>query len=174
MPSRDDSLAEEGAEHGGQLLHALRSAGQGLCDRVQLDAKEGQALGRPLRLVGVHDQAELTNDRLREEQVAGHVFLRLGDDKEVVEVADVVDALLGEGEMNDRQQLRAHAWRGAQAEGACLCRSGGSRRGNGPGVGRRSDGARFAARRAAWCRCAELGASMMSLSSVMERCSAQY
>ena len=75
VPSRDDSLAEEGAEHGGQLLHALRSAGHGLCDRVQLDAKEGQALGRPLRLVLLHDQAELTNDRLCGEQVAGHVFL---------------------------------------------------------------------------------------------------
>ena len=55
MPSRDDSLAEEGAEQGGQLLHALGSAGHGLCDRVQLDAEEGQALGRPLCLVGVHD-----------------------------------------------------------------------------------------------------------------------
>ena len=116
MPSRDDSLAEEGAEQGGQLLHALGSAGHGLCDRVQLDAEEGQALGRPLSLVGVHDQAELTNDRLCGEQVAGHVFLRLGDEKEVVEVADVVDALLGEGDLNDRQQLRAHAWRGAQAK----------------------------------------------------------
>ena len=95
VPSRDDSLAEEGAEQGGQLLHALGSARHGLCDRVQQDAEEGQALSRSLCLLLVDDEAELTNDRLCEEQVAGHVFLRVSDEKEVVEVADISDALLG-------------------------------------------------------------------------------
>ena len=117
MPPRDDSLAEEGAEQGGQLLHALWSAGHGLVDRVQEDAEEGQPLSRPLRLVRVDDKAELTNDRLRERQVAGHVFLALGDEKEVVEVANVGDALLGQRELDDRQQLRADARCSAQTKG---------------------------------------------------------
>ena len=53
------------------------------------------ALSRFLCLLLVDDEAELTNDRLCEEQVAGHVFLRVSDEKEVVEVADIGDALLG-------------------------------------------------------------------------------
>ena len=116
VASRDDSLAEEGAQQGSELLHALGSAGHGLRDRVQLDAEEGQLLGRSFRLVGVDDEAELTNDGLRQAQVAAHVCLAPGDEEEVVEVADVGDAVLGEGELHDGQQLRAHARRGAQAE----------------------------------------------------------
>jgi hypothetical protein len=116
MAPRDDSLAEEGAEQGGQLLHALGSARHGLSDRIQLDAEEGQLLGRPLRFVRVNDEAELTNNRLRDAQITGHVLLRFGDEKEVVEVADVGDALLCEGELHDGEQLRADTRRGAQAE----------------------------------------------------------
>jgi hypothetical protein len=89
--SRDDSLAEEGAKDGSQLLHTVGSAGQCLRDRVQQDPEEGQALGWSFRLLLVDDEAELTNDRLCEEQVAGYVFLRLSDEKEVVEVADMGD-----------------------------------------------------------------------------------
>ena len=101
MASCDHSLAEEGAQQCGELLHALGSAGHGLCDRVQLDAEEGQLLCRSLRLVGVDDEAELTNDGLREAQVAAHVFLALGDEEEIVEISDVGDALLGQCELHD-------------------------------------------------------------------------
>jgi hypothetical protein len=62
VPSRDDSLAEEGAQQGRELLHALGSAGYGLIDRVEEDAEEGQPLGRPLRLVRVDNEAELAKD----------------------------------------------------------------------------------------------------------------
>jgi len=81
-----------------------------------LDAEEGQLLSRSFRFVWINDQTELTDDRLRDAQITGHVFLKLGDEKEVVEVADVGDALLGEGELHDGEQLRADTRRGAQAE----------------------------------------------------------
>ena len=103
MPSRDDSLAEEGAQQGGELLHALGSAGDGLVDGVKQNAKEGQPLGRPLRLVRVDDEAEAAKDRLREGQDPGHGVFTAGDEEEVVEVADVRDALLGQGELDDGQ-----------------------------------------------------------------------
>jgi hypothetical protein len=81
-----------------------------------LDAEEGQLLGWSFRFVRINDEAELTNDRLSNAQVAGHVFLNFGDEKEVVEIADVGDALLGEGELYDGEQLRADTRRGAQTE----------------------------------------------------------
>jgi hypothetical protein len=40
-----------------------------------LDAKEGQRLGWSFGLVRVDDEAELTDGRLCEQQMSGHVFL---------------------------------------------------------------------------------------------------
>jgi hypothetical protein len=70
-------------------------------------------LSWPFRLLRVDDEAELTNDRLREGQITGHVFLSLGNEKEIVEVADVGNSLFGEGKLDDGQQLRADPWRSA-------------------------------------------------------------
>jgi hypothetical protein len=73
-------------------------------------------LSRAFRLLRVDDEAELTNDRLREGQIAGHVFLCLGNEKEIVEVSDVGNSRLGQGKLDDRQQLRADPRSGAQAK----------------------------------------------------------
>jgi len=73
-------------------------------------------LRRPFRFLRVDNEAELTNDRLSEGQIAGHVFLRLGDEKEIVEVTDGCDALLGQGEMDDGEQLCADPRRRAQSK----------------------------------------------------------
>jgi hypothetical protein len=81
-----------------------------------LDAEKGQRLGWSLCLVRVDDEAELTDDRLSEEQMSGHVFLGRADEEEVVEVANVADAELCESEVDDRQQLRADARSCAEAE----------------------------------------------------------
>jgi len=81
-----------------------------------LDAEEGQRLGWSLRLVRVDDEAELTDGRLSEQEVSGHVILRCADEEEVVEVANVVDAELRQSEVDDRQQLRADARCCAEAE----------------------------------------------------------
>ena len=116
VPSRDDSLAEEGAQQGCELLHALGSAGHGLLDRVEEDAEEGQLLGWSLCLVGVDDEAELAEHGLSEGQDAGHGGLAVGDEEEVVQVADVGGALLRQGELDDGEQLCAHARCCAQAE----------------------------------------------------------
>ena len=45
-----------------------------------------------------------------------HVFFGRADEEEVVEVADVADAELCERKVDDRQQLRADARSGAEAE----------------------------------------------------------
>ncbi len=81
-----------------------------------MDAEEGQRLGWSLRLVRVDNEAELTDGRLSEEQMSGHVFLGRADEEEVVEVADVADAELCESKVDDRQQLRADARSCAEAE----------------------------------------------------------
>jgi hypothetical protein len=82
-----------------------------------LDAKEGENLGWALRFLGIDDQTELTNDGLCEGQVPRHVFLGVGYEKEVVEEADIVDALLGESEVDHGQELRAHTRGRAEPEG---------------------------------------------------------
>ena len=48
--------------------------------------------------------------------MSSHVFLGRADKEEVVEVADVADAELCESKVDDRQQLRADARSGAEAE----------------------------------------------------------
>ena len=59
-----------------------------------MDAEERQRLGWSFGFVLIDDEAELTDGRLREEQMPGHVIPRCSNEEKVVEVANVVDAEL--------------------------------------------------------------------------------
>jgi hypothetical protein len=99
----DDPFAAKRTKERGELRHACRGAGEGLIDGVQLDSEERQPLRGTLSLVRIDDESELADDGLSESEVTLHSMLRIPDEEEVVEIANVTDARTGESEVDDRQ-----------------------------------------------------------------------
>jgi hypothetical protein len=79
-----------------------------LINGVELDPEEWQTLRGSFSLVRVDYKTELADDRLSESEVALHVRLRMTDEEEVVEIADVADSSSSESEVDDRQELCTH------------------------------------------------------------------
>jgi hypothetical protein len=110
-------LAEQGAQQGVELTDALGGTRHGLVDGVELHTKEGQSLGWTLGFVWIDDETELADDGLSQGEMTGHLCVGGSDEEEVVEVYDGADAELGEGEMDDGQQLSTDARGCAETEG---------------------------------------------------------
>jgi hypothetical protein len=84
----DSRFGLDSSEQSAELLEAGWCAGQSLCDRVNLDAEEGQLLCWSFGLVRIDDQAKIGECLLSDSECYFHGRVSQADEEEVIEVAD--------------------------------------------------------------------------------------